>query len=325
MSERGFEQEYELSENGNTLAAMGREVRRIREERGISIAQVSEATRIRVPHIEAIEEGRFEDLPGRVYARGFLRSYLSYLEATDLWSEYDRLLPLENRSGLSEVTGSVNPPAKGFHRHSKWWLYALLILGMVVSIFLVWNRHSAVNAPAESQDASVEMAASLPEDSETVEDREVEVLEEGIPIVEEPVTSEDRILAEEDENLSGDVLYTASAGGVSEDLEWLAELSVDMEAVQEARMQEPILTDELTLSFTGACWVRVKTNDETLFQGTLQAGDSRTFDIEKETSVRFGNARAVDVAWRGEDFAPLSERSAVLEVVFVPGEPFERP
>lgn len=323
MSDTDFEREFEFPTSGRDLADLGREVQFIREDQGISIAQVSEATRIRIPHIEAIEEGRLDDLPGRVYARGFLRSYLSFLQATELWPEYDRLLPLDSRPGLSEVTGSVHPPAKGFRRHSRWWLYVLLILGLVVSVVLVWNRHSTVNAPegsgAESAPAVISETKATGENTGTAE-----VPEEGIPIIEEAPTSEDRILMEGSIPISGDASL-ASATESSEDLEWLKVLSVDMKAVEEARKQEPVVTDALTLDFTGACWLRIREGEKTIFQGTLKAGDSRTYEITQSTSVRFGNASAVNVSWRGEEFAPLTKRAAVLEVVFNPGESLKRP
>lgn len=50
-------------------------LREAREALGLDRAQVAESTRIRPPFIEAIEEGRFNDLPGSAYAPAFLRSY----------------------------------------------------------------------------------------------------------------------------------------------------------------------------------------------------------------------------------------------------------
>ena len=324
MTDTDFEREFEFPSSGRNLADLGREVRFIREDQGISIAQVSEATRIRIPHIEAIEEGRLDDLPGRVYARGFLRSYLAFLQANDLWPEYDRLLPLDNRPGLSEVTGSVNPPAKRFRRHSRWWLYALLVLGLVVSVVLVWNRHSAVHTSDVTGENLSPAVIAEERASEQVAGVGDTPEEKDIPIIEEAPTSEDRVLMEGGNTLPGDASL-ASGAASSEDLEWLKVLSVDIKDVEEARKQQPVVTDVLTLDFTGACWFRVREGEKTLFQGTLKAGDSRTYEITQSTSFRFGNASAVNVSWRGEEFVPLTKRAAVLEVVFNPGEPLKRP
>jgi len=50
-----------------------------RRKRGLSLDQVSAATRIRVAHLSALEEGNLEALPGPVYARGYARTYAAYL------------------------------------------------------------------------------------------------------------------------------------------------------------------------------------------------------------------------------------------------------
>ncbi|MFQ5783761.1 MAG: RodZ domain-containing protein [Alphaproteobacteria bacterium] len=46
---------------------------------GIDLQDVAENLRIRYDHLRALEEGRFDDLPGPTYAVGFLRSYATYL------------------------------------------------------------------------------------------------------------------------------------------------------------------------------------------------------------------------------------------------------
>jgi cytoskeleton protein RodZ len=50
-----------------------------RLRRGDDLATVSRALRIRKDHLQAVEDSRVEDLPGRTYAIGFVRSYAGYL------------------------------------------------------------------------------------------------------------------------------------------------------------------------------------------------------------------------------------------------------
>ena len=45
-----------------------------------SVQDIADVVRIRVSLIEAMEDDRYEDLPGRVYVIGFIRSYASYLQ-----------------------------------------------------------------------------------------------------------------------------------------------------------------------------------------------------------------------------------------------------
>ena len=47
----------------------------MREEKGISLDEISRETKISRRHLEAIEAGDFDKLPGPVYARAFLRHY----------------------------------------------------------------------------------------------------------------------------------------------------------------------------------------------------------------------------------------------------------
>lgn len=51
-----------------------------RERRKLTLSQIAADTRISLRHLESIEEGRFEDLPGGMYNRAFLRAYCERLE-----------------------------------------------------------------------------------------------------------------------------------------------------------------------------------------------------------------------------------------------------
>ncbi|MCW5749385.1 MAG: helix-turn-helix domain-containing protein, partial [Alphaproteobacteria bacterium] len=50
-------------------------LREARESLGLDLAEVAEDTRIRQHFLEAIESGRFADMPGSVYTQAFLRGY----------------------------------------------------------------------------------------------------------------------------------------------------------------------------------------------------------------------------------------------------------
>src|ERR1044071_406828 len=57
------------------MDSIGRYLRRTREARAMSVEEVSRATRIPVVSIERIEADHFDDLPGEVFVRGFLKAY----------------------------------------------------------------------------------------------------------------------------------------------------------------------------------------------------------------------------------------------------------
>lgn len=61
------------------MFAIGPSLRQARQQRGLDLADVEQATRIRCKYLAALEEERFEVLPGAAYVRGFLRGYGEFL------------------------------------------------------------------------------------------------------------------------------------------------------------------------------------------------------------------------------------------------------
>lgn len=58
---------------------VGAELRAARQRLGWALPDVAATLRIRLPYLEAIEDGRVADLPGSAYAIGFVRTYASAL------------------------------------------------------------------------------------------------------------------------------------------------------------------------------------------------------------------------------------------------------
>lgn len=58
---------------------VGAFLREARENTGRTVADVAQVLRIRRVYLEAIEDGRFDELPGAAYAVGFIRSYATFL------------------------------------------------------------------------------------------------------------------------------------------------------------------------------------------------------------------------------------------------------
>jgi cytoskeleton protein RodZ len=59
---------------------IGSSLREVRIRRGVELAQVEAETHIRTRYLKALEDERFDLLPGDAYVRGFLRTYADYLE-----------------------------------------------------------------------------------------------------------------------------------------------------------------------------------------------------------------------------------------------------
>src|SRR5215469_10148936 len=69
----------------------GERLKRERELREVTLDEVSTATRIAPRFLEALENEQWNQLPGGVFGRGFVRSIARYLglNEEDLLSEYD--------------------------------------------------------------------------------------------------------------------------------------------------------------------------------------------------------------------------------------------
>jgi cytoskeleton protein RodZ len=63
-----------MPEVGNTSDFGGR-MRRLREERGISLRDIATTTKLSVGQLEALERNDISRLPGGIFLRGIVRSY----------------------------------------------------------------------------------------------------------------------------------------------------------------------------------------------------------------------------------------------------------
>lgn len=74
-----LEPETDLLPGFETTLSVGEILRRSRVKAGYSLEQVEQGVCIRASQIQAMEDGRWESLPGRVYVFGFIRTYSEYL------------------------------------------------------------------------------------------------------------------------------------------------------------------------------------------------------------------------------------------------------
>lgn len=87
--------------------SLGQALAAKREERGLSIEQVATATRVRAEYLRALESDEIGRVVAPVYAKGYLRTYATYLglDADELTSQ----LPRASRPGLELRLGAALP------------------------------------------------------------------------------------------------------------------------------------------------------------------------------------------------------------------------
>jgi cytoskeleton protein RodZ len=117
----------------------GEHLRREREMRGVSLDEISAATRISTRFLEAIEKDQWDQLPGGVFNRGFIRSIARFLglDEDSLVAEY----ALGNSNGTSAPAAA--PRAQ--NRMPRNWQPAVtaavvIVLALVGGIF-GWHRY----------------------------------------------------------------------------------------------------------------------------------------------------------------------------------------
>jgi cytoskeletal protein RodZ len=73
---------------------LGEKLRQAREERGISISEVAEQTRISPHYLDSIENDDYRTLPGGIFNKGFVKSYAKYvgIDEHEALQDYSRLI-----------------------------------------------------------------------------------------------------------------------------------------------------------------------------------------------------------------------------------------
>lgn len=130
------------------MGQVGEILRSTRQEKGISLREAEEATKIRLKYLEALENGTYDEIPGRVYALGFLRNYARFLgldpaELTALFKE--EYPPKEESYQVEEPPGITTPRLT-----TRGWGRLLLILGVILVLWGV-NRLYNYYRPSPEQ------------------------------------------------------------------------------------------------------------------------------------------------------------------------------
>jgi len=122
-------------------SSIGRVLKHEREERRVSIEELSSTTRIPRKTLERLEEDRFEDLPSGVFVRGFIKAYASAvdIDADEVLARYDEERP-----------ESAAPPPLSSVETKRGYGALLLGLGMAVLFAIIVTTFALVRrAPAQ--------------------------------------------------------------------------------------------------------------------------------------------------------------------------------
>lgn len=92
-----------MSENGEQVK-IGQKLRAAREAKGLTLDDLQQATKIQKRYLIAIEDEKFDELPGDFYVRAFVKQYANTvgLDGTALLKDYDDELPETKTADYSE-------------------------------------------------------------------------------------------------------------------------------------------------------------------------------------------------------------------------------
>jgi len=130
------------------MDSIGAYLRRERELRHVSLEELVQITRVPLRMLQRIEEDRFDELPGEVFARGFLRSYARALglDCADVLARFGAGRKV-TEPVPAPLLASVQTPERG-RRFGIAIALVILVLLFTLALSIVFNARQR-NTPLE--------------------------------------------------------------------------------------------------------------------------------------------------------------------------------
>jgi cytoskeleton protein RodZ len=120
-----------------TYQAIGSLLHEKRIAAGLSQADVADKIKLSARQINALEQGRYEELPGHVFIRGFVRSYARALglDIAPLLAKLNEVVP-ETQTRLPDLHEEKTAIHSGYHhrRRMQWILFIIVVLLILIAI-----------------------------------------------------------------------------------------------------------------------------------------------------------------------------------------------
>ena len=131
----------EISENSDVpLETVGQDLRTARMRKGDDLAAIAAVLRIRKDHLQALEESNFDQLPGRAYTIGFVRSYAQYLGMDPVESVERLKAEIAGRNEVKEPMAASPPPRENKLPPGG------IVLALFLAIALIYVSYYVVGA-----------------------------------------------------------------------------------------------------------------------------------------------------------------------------------
>ena len=143
-----------------TKDTFGESLKREREMRGVTLDEIAGATRIATRFLRAIENEEWDQLPGGVFNRGFVRAVAHYLGLDEENTVAEYTLAVGDRPSVPVWTGS--PPVMAPRQPwLAWSIAAIVVFALVAGGWIGTRRFLALRAERRAaQDAALSAASS---------------------------------------------------------------------------------------------------------------------------------------------------------------------
>lgn len=138
----------------NSYHDIGDYLREVRESHGFDVRNIAHQLNIRAKYLVALEEGKIDVMPGKVYARGYLQHYAEFLglDKEEIAEAFDRM----GNGSHSKVRYFVPEPTS--RNYQPGMLVVGLALAVVVVAYYFWYKNHGTPAPRD-----YEMVSPVPE------------------------------------------------------------------------------------------------------------------------------------------------------------------
>jgi cytoskeletal protein RodZ len=274
--------EHSTSEHSTSEPPLGATLRAAREERGMSVLDVSRSINLRETVVRAIEADDFTLCGGDVYARGHLRAYarLVGLDAASLVRSYDERTGAPPEGARMALLEDDDVPLE--RGRPNWALLVGAALVVVVAL-LGWQLVGELRGPARPTQPVAGTTAppvTAPTGTSTSTPRPTDTPSSTAPAAGTPT------------NVPTTPPTTAVPGQVA-----------------------------VTLKLTDDSWVEVRdAKGRTVYSGLLARGDAKRFSDDAPLRLTLGNAGGVELTVNGTSLGAAGKAGEVKRLTFRPGE-----
>ncbi len=297
---------------------IGDTLREERERQNLSIKDIEKGTSIRALYIEAIEKGEFDKLPGNAYTKGFIRNYANFLklDAAACVRQYNEEnnpeeVAAKEAAKRAEEAAEAEQQAAYEKREAE---KSRSRSGLFGSSNSTKPERAATSARQEKPRVSVSDFESRVESS-----HHRQTLVMGIIAVLVIAAGAYFLFGSDDETASKQP-QTKVTTQAKKPATTSAPQKQQEAAAKPAEEKKQYTDVQVSAKFSERCWVSVKADGKTIFEGTIDEGTSKDWKAEKELKITAGNAGAVELTYNGENKGVLGGEGEVVEKTYALSE-----